>query len=121
MGETLRARAELLAMLASLDPQPESVPVNALVRVEGTPLADASPLDWTEIVRAVAAARLLMPNAVVRLSAGRTEMTEAAQAMCFLAGANSIFVGDELLTTPNPPPASDAALFEKLGLRLVRG
>jgi len=121
MGESVMARAELLATLASLDPQPESVPINALVGVEGTPLADAPPIDWTEIVRAVAAARLLMPDAVVRLSAGRTEMHEAAQAMCFMAGANSIFVGEELLTTPNPSPESDAALFEKLGLRVVRG
>jgi biotin synthase len=116
MGEDLRARAELLALLASMEPQPESVPINALVRVPGTPLADAPPLDWTELVRAVAAARLLMPRAVVRLSAGRTELDESAQAMCFLCGANSIFVGDELLTTPNPAPARDAALLAKLGL-----
>ena len=117
MGETRRARAELLAQLAALEPQPESVPINALVRVEGTPLADQEPLDWTELVRAVAAARILMPDAVIRLSAGRTEMHEAAQALCFLAGANSIFVGEELLTTPNPEPSSDAALLAKLGLK----
>jgi biotin synthase len=120
LGETRRARAELLAELAALDPQPESVPINALVHVEGTPLAGEARLDWTEIVRAVAVARLLMPRATVRLSAGRTEMHEAAQALCFLAGANSIFVGDELLTTPNPSPASDAALLAKLGLEAVR-
>ncbi|MCC6407464.1 MAG: biotin synthase BioB [Planctomycetes bacterium] len=116
LGESQHARAELLHQLASLEPQPESVPINALVPIEGTPLANQAPLDWTEIVRAVAAARILMPTSVVRLSAGRTEMHEAAQALCFLAGANSIFVGDELLTTPNPKPATDAALFAKLGL-----
>jgi len=116
MGETRHARAELLAELAGLDPQPESVPINTLVHVAGTPLAQASALDWTELVRAVAAARILMPRTVVRLSAGRTELDEATQALCFLAGANSIFVGDELLTTPNPAPAGDAALLAKLGL-----
>jgi biotin synthase len=119
LGESRHARAELLSELASLDPQPESVPINTLVHVPGTPLARAAELDWTELVRTVAAARLLMPRAVVRLSAGRTELDEAAQALCFLAGANSIFVGDELLTTPNPAPASDAALLAKLGLRAV--
>src|SRR5262245_20313672 len=119
MGETRRARAELLCELAGLEPQPESVPINTLVRVPGTPLADEAPLDWTELVRTVAAARILMPRAVVRLSAGRTELDEAAQALCFLAGANSIFVGEELLTTPNPAPASDAALLVKLGLETV--
>ena len=119
-SSTYTARAELLSELAHLDPQPESVPINALVRVEGTPLQDAEPLPWDEIVRVVACARLLMPRAVIRLSAGRTEMHAAAQALCFLAGANSIFVGDELLTTPNPEPSSDAALLESLGLRAVR-
>ena len=119
MGEPRRARAELLCELAGLEPQPESVPINTLVRVPGTPLADEAPLDWTELVRTVAAARILMPRAVVRLSAGRTELDEAAQALCFLAGANSIFVGEELLTTPNPAPASDAALLAKLGLEAV--
>ncbi|HVS08967.1 MAG TPA: biotin synthase BioB [Planctomycetota bacterium] len=121
MGETRAARAELLAQLAALDPQPESVPINALVPIPGTPLEHAEPLDWTELVRAVAAARILMPRAVVRLSAGRTEMSEASQALCFLAGANSIFVGEELLTTPNPAPQSDAALLAKLGLEAGRG
>ena len=120
MGESRVARAELLAELAALDPAPESVPINALVPIEGTPLADQPALDWTEIVRAVAAARVLMPRSTVRLSAGRTSLHEAAQALCFLAGANSIFVGDELLTTPNPSPASDAALLAKLGLEAVR-
>ena len=116
LGETRAARAELLCELAGLDPQPESVPINTLVHVPGTPLADVAPLDWTELVRTVAAARLLMPSSVVRLSAGRNELDEAAQALCFLAGANSIFVGEELLTTPNPTPDSDAALLSKLGL-----
>ncbi len=120
LGESRRARAELLCELSSLDPQPESVPINALVHVPGTPLAPEEPLDWTELVRAVAAARILMPRSVVRLSAGRGELAEATQALCFLAGANSIFVGDELLTTPNPAPASDAALLSKLGLSPVR-
>ena len=119
MGETRAARAELLAELAQLDPQPESVPINTLVRVPGTPLADVPPLEWSELVRTIAAARILMPRAVVRLSAGRSELTEEAQALCFLAGANSIFVGEELLTTPNPAPESDAALLAKLGLAAV--
>ena len=116
LGESRTDRAELLAELAALDPQPESVPINALVPVEGTPLGHKEPVDWSELVRAIAAARILMPRAVLRLSAGRTEMTEEGQALCFLAGANSIFVGDELLTTPNPGQQSDAALLEKLGL-----
>jgi len=120
MGESVHARAELLHELASLDPQPESVPINALVPVEGTPLGGEAPLAWDELVRVIAAARILMPRAVVRLSAGRTEMTEEGQALAFLAGANSIFVGDELLTTPNPAPTGDAALFRKLGLEAVR-
>jgi biotin synthase len=125
MGEPRRARAELLCELANLDPQPESVPINTLVPVPGTPLAERlahepeHALDWSELVRAIAAARILMPSAVVRLSAGRSELDEAAQALCFLAGANSIFVGDELLTTPNPTPASDAALLAKLGLNAI--
>ncbi len=122
MGESRLARAELLHQLASLEPQPESVPINALVPIEGTPMAvmtERAKLDWSEIVRVVAAARVLMPDAVIRLSAGRTGMTEEGQALCFLAGANSIFVGDELLTTPNPEPASDAALLSKLGLTAV--
>ncbi len=116
LGEDLHARAELLCELANLDPAPESVPINTLVPVSGTPLAGTQPIDWTELVRAVAAARILMPTSVVRLSAGRTELDEATQALCFLAGANSIFVGEELLTTPNPAPAGDAALLQKLGL-----
>jgi len=116
LGESRAARAELLAELASLEPQPESVPINTLVHVPGTPLAAQHAVDWSELVRMVAAARLLLPRSYVRLSAGRSELDEATQALCFLAGANSIFVGDELLTTPNPAPASDAALLAKLGL-----
>jgi biotin synthase len=119
MGEDRRQRAELLAQLAGLDPQPESVPINTLVPVPGTKLADTPPLDWTEVVRTVAAARVLMPAAVIRLSAGRRELDEAAQGLCFLAGANSIFFGEKLLTTPNPDPSADAALLGKLGLRAV--
>ncbi len=117
LGETRRARAELLAELAALHPHPESVPINSLVPVAGTPLADEPPVDWTEVVRAVAAARILMPRSHVRLSAGRAAMTEEAQALCFLAGANSIFIGDELLTARNAEPRRDALLLEKLGLR----
>jgi biotin synthase len=120
LGESRATRAELLHELAGLDPQPESVPINALVAVEGTPLAEAPPLDWSEMVRTVAAARILMPRSVLRLSAGRTGMSEEGQALCFLAGAGSIFVGEELLTTPNPGPATDAALLAKLGLRAVQ-
>lgn len=116
MGESVEDRAAFLAELASLDPAPESVPVNVLVAVEGTPMEEAKPLPWDDVVRVVAAARIMMPKAAVRLSAGRREMTEQAQALCFLAGANSVFVGDALLTTPNPEPSTDAALFQTLGL-----
>ncbi|MBL8841700.1 MAG: biotin synthase BioB [Planctomycetes bacterium] len=119
LGESTRARAELLHQLATLSPPPESVPINTLVRVPGTKFEQNAPLDWTVVVRMVAAARLLIPDAVIRLSAGRTEMTEEGQALCFLAGANSVFLGDELLTTPNPDPKSDAALLQKLGLKAL--
>lgn len=119
LGEQPRDRAELLCELANLDPQPESVPINTLVHVAGTPMSDVADVDWSELVRMVAAARILMPATVVRLSAGRTDLDEATQAMCFLAGANSIFVGSELLTTPNPAPSTDAALLQKLGLSLA--
>lgn len=117
MGETNEDRVGLLHALAGQNPQPESTPINALVAVEGTPLGEQPPLEWTVLVRMVATARVLMPRTVVRLSAGRTELSEAAQAMCFMAGANSIFLGDRLLTTPNPGPDADRALLEKLGLR----
>jgi biotin synthase len=116
LGETRESRAGLLAQLASLDPQPESVPVNELVQVEGTPLAGTPKLPWTEFVRTIAVARILMPKSFVRLSAGRSQMGDAEQALCFLAGANSIFYGEKLLTTGNPDVARDDALFAALGL-----
>ena len=116
MGETRRDRAGLLRQLANLPEHPESVPINNLVRVAGTPLADAEPLPPLELVRCVAVARILMPAAVVRLSAGRTELSPEAQALCFFAGAGSIFCGDQLLTTPNPSFGDDMAMFDELGL-----
>ncbi len=120
MGESRRERAGLIAQLANMDPQPESVPINYLVQVEGTPLHDkmhgADAIDWTEFVRTIAAARITMPKSFVRLSAGRQEMNEATQTLCFLAGANSIFHGEKLLTTGNPDVDRDRALFEKLGI-----
>ncbi len=117
MGESRRDRAALLAQLASLEPYPESVPINALGRVEGTPLFRQEKLDELEFVRTIAAARISMPKAWVRLSAGRTEMSDAAQALCFLAGANSVFYGEKLLTTGNPQAERDRELFGRLGLR----
>jgi biotin synthase len=117
MGESRGSRAGLLAQLASMAPQPESVPINELVPVEGTPLAGSGKLPWSEFVRTVAVARLLMPASVVRLSAGRAAMSEAVQALCFFAGANSIFYGEKLLTTGNPDVARDDALFADLGLQ----
>lgn len=119
MGESRRHRAGLIAQLASLDPHPESVPINYLVQVEGTPLYGTDPLDPLEFVRTVAVARIAMPKARVRLSAGRQAMSEALQALCFLAGANSIFYGEKLLTTGNPEVERDQALLAKLGMRPV--
>jgi biotin synthase len=116
MGESRTQRAGLLAQLASLNPPPESVPVNLLVQVEGTPLAGTEALDPIEFVRTIAVARILMPASYVRLSAGRQQMSDAVQALCFLAGANSIFYGDKLLTTGNPEWERDRLLFDKLGL-----
>ncbi|MGE5089413.1 MAG: biotin synthase BioB [Candidatus Levyibacteriota bacterium] len=120
MGESRRQRAALVAQLASLDPQPESVPINHLVQVEGTPLharfQGESALDPLEFVRTIAVARIAMPRAMIRLSAGRRELGEPVQALCYFAGANSIFYGDRLLTTGNPDVESDQALFAKLGL-----
>ena len=116
LGESRAGRAGLLAQLASLDPQPESVPVNDLVQVEGTPLDGSEKLSWMEFVRTVAVARILMPASVVRLSAGRAAMGEAVQALCFFAGANSIFYGEKLLTTGNPDVERDDALLAALGL-----
>jgi biotin synthase len=121
MGEDRTARCGLLQQLVALDPHPESVPINLLTRVAGTPLADQPPVDPLELVRTIAAARILMPRSMVRLSAGRLSLSDEAQALCFLAGANSVFLGDKLLTTPNPGQGADARLFEKLGMRLMHG
>jgi len=117
LGETRVQRAGLIAQLANLEPYPESVPINNLVQVEGTPLAGTEPLDPFEFVRTIAVARLTMPRTMVRLSAGREQMNEALQALCFAAGANSIFYGDKLLTTSNPQAERDRRLFERLGLK----
>ena len=117
MGETRRERAGLLWALATLPTHPESVPINQLVAVEGTPLADTPLLDPLEFVRTIATARILMPASMVRLSAGRAQMSDELQALCFLAGANSIFHGEKLLTTGNPDTEYDTRLFQRLGLR----
>jgi biotin synthase len=119
MGETRLSRAGLIAQLANLNPYPESVPINHLVQVQGTPLYGTAALDPLEFVRTIAAARITMPKAMVRLSAGRQEMSDAVQALCFLAGANSIFYGDKLLTTGNPESDRDRALLDKLGLHAL--
>jgi len=116
MGESDRDRVGLLHTLATLPHHPESVPINQLVQVEGTPLHGLPPLDPLDLVRSIATARLLMPRSYVRLSAGRTGMSDPVQALCFLAGANSIFYGEKLLTTPNPGETHDQALFARLGL-----
>jgi biotin synthase len=116
MGETGEDRVAFLHTLATLDPHPESVPINNLVQVEGTPLAGTAALDPIEFVRIVALARILMPRAHVRLSAGRARMSDEMQALCFLAGANSIFVGDTLLTAANPAEDQDLALLRQLGI-----
>ncbi len=116
MGESRRVRAGLILELANLNPQPESVPINMLVKVPGTPMAAEADLDLFEFVRTIAVARITMPASHVRLSAGRQELGEAVQALCFLAGANSVFYGDQLLTTGNPEVDADTALFAKLGL-----
>ena len=119
MGENRGERFGLLQQIASQEPHPESVPINMLVRVEGTPLADEKPIDPLEMVRTVATARILMPASMVRLSAGRLSLTDEAQALCFLAGANSIFMGERLLTTPNPELNTDRDLLDRLGMRLM--
>jgi biotin synthase len=116
MGEAAEDRAGMLVSLSTLNPQPESVPINALVAVEGTPMEEEKPVEIWEMIRMVATTRIVMPKTQVRLSAGRTEMSREGQAMCFFAGANSIFAGDKLLTTPNPDVNEDMALFTKLGL-----
>ena len=117
MGESADDRCEMLRTLANLDPQPESVPINALVPVEGTPLADRPPVDPLDLVRMIAVARILMPKTRVRLSAGRSELTREAQLLCMYAGANSIFYGEKLLTTPNPDEDEDLALLKDAGIR----
>lgn len=117
MGETRADRYGLLAQLANLPQHPESVPINQLVPVEGTPLGDTPTLDPLEFIRTIAVARIMMPKSYVRLSAGRQAMTEETQALCFFAGANSIFYGDKLLTTPNPDTFDDHQLFSKLGIK----
>lgn len=116
LGETEADRVDMLATLANLPEHPESVPINMLMAVGGTPLEDTKPLDGIEFVRAIALARIMMPKSYVRLSAGRTEMSDELQALCFFAGANSIFCGEQLLTTENPGEDADDALFAKLGL-----
>ena len=116
LGESRSARAGLIAQLAALNPAPESVPINLLVRIPGTPLSDLPALEPIEFVRTIAVARICMPTSMVRLSAGRQEMPDYLQAMCFFAGANSIFYGDKLLTTPNPDTGQDQQLFATLGL-----
>jgi len=117
MGESLEDRAGMLVALSTLNPQPESVPINALVAVEGTPLEEQQPVEIWDMIRMVSTTRIIMPETQVRLSAGRTQMSREGQAMCFFAGANSIFAGDKLLTTPNPDVDEDMKMFELLGLK----
>ena len=119
MGESIDDRLDLLRVLAEMDPHPESVPINALVPVAGTPLAGRPAVDGIEMARLIATARILLPESLVRLSAGRASMSDETQALCLLAGANSIFTGEELLTTPNPGEDADARLFAKLGLEPI--
>ncbi len=118
LGESRRERAGLIVQLANMDPYPESVPINNLVKVEGTPLADNEAVDPFEFVRTIAVARITMPLAMVRLSAGREQMDDALQALCFLAGANSMFYGDHLLTTENPQMQADRSLMQRLGMHV---
>lgn len=120
MGESEEDRIGLLEQLSSLDPHPESVPINMLVRAEGTPLEDASELDSLVMVRTIATARILMPASRVRLAAGRQQMSQEAVTLCFLAGANSIFTGEKLLTTPNPAADEDERLLKNLGMRAMQ-
>ncbi|MEM9015310.1 MAG: biotin synthase BioB [Pseudomonadota bacterium] len=119
MGEAAEDRIGLITALANMAPPPESVPINALVPIDGTPLGGSEPISEIDFARVIAVARITMPTSYVRLSAGREQMSEEAQALCLLAGANSVFIGDELLTTPNPGETRDASLFERLGVRLV--
>ena len=117
LGETINDRIELLEVLANMDPQPESVPINTLVKVKGTPLEMQEDIDSIELVKVIATARVIMPKTYIRLSAGRTSMSDELQALCFFAGANSIFYGDELLTTKNPQISKDKELLDKLGIK----
>ena len=117
MGETAQDRSSMIRVLANMEEPPESVPINMLVPIPGTPLADTGHVEPLEFVRTIAIARIMMPRSMLRLSAGRRSMSEEFQALCFMAGANSIFVGDRLLTTDNVEYDDDAALFEKLGLQ----
>ncbi len=117
MGESIEDRAGMLVALSTLNPQPESVPINALVAVEGTPLEEEKPVEIWEMIRMIATTRIVMPETQVRLSAGRKDMSQESQAICFFAGANSIFAGDKLLTTPNPSVNDDIKLFKLLGLQ----
>lgn len=119
MGETREDRIKFLLTLANLPAHPDSVPINQFIPIPGTPLADVQPIDIFEMVRCIAVARILMPSSYVRLAAGRTDMNDALQALCFLAGANSIFYGDKLLTTDNPTTAQDMQLFNRLGLHVA--
>jgi biotin synthase len=120
MGESEDDRAGLLAQLANLNPHPESVPINMLVRAKGTPLEEAAEVDSFTLVRMIATARILMPASRVRLAAGRQQMSQEAVTLCFLAGANSIFTGEKLLTTPNPEASADHRLLEDLGMRAMQ-
>jgi biotin synthase len=120
MGETARDRARLLQQLANLPEHPESVPINDLVQVEGTPLAGIDSLDSFDFIRMIAAARIMMPKSYVRLSAGRTEMNDEMQALCFFAGANSMFYGERLLTTDNPDENHDQQLLSRLGMGMEK-
>jgi biotin synthase len=120
MGENEKDRAGMLVALSRLSPQPESTPINALVAVEGTPLEEQQPVSIWEMVRMVSTTRIVMPQTQVRLSAGRTQMSREGQAMCFFAGANSIFAGDKLLTTPNPDVNEDMEMFKLLGLQPMK-
>jgi len=118
MGESAADRLRMLEVLSEFDPQPESVPINCLMAMPGTPLADAPPLDIFDLVRLIAVARIGIPRARVRLAAGRTRITREGQALCFFAGANSIFFGDKLLTAENPAATADVELLRELGLRI---
>ena len=120
MGETAKDRLEMLLVLANMDEQPESVPINQLIAIPGTPLADQTAVDPFDFVRTIAIARILMPKSYVRLSAGREQMSDELQALCFMAGANSIFYGEKLLTADNPIPEKDLSLLSRLGLEKLQ-